>query len=179
MFKDNSVAPFVPSQVEVVRRMLEVAQVGSDDVVYDLGCGDGRILFTAVREFGAKRAVGYELRDDLYRKVVREIESQGLRGRVRVLNRDLFDADITEATVITLYLTTFGNERLEPKLRREARYGARVVSHDFNVKPWQAVRKESFHGHTVYLFVVPQSFSGREGVRRDWFGRLRRLRSPW
>lgn len=176
MFSDNSVAPFVPSQVEVVRKMLEVAQVGSDDVIYDLGCGDGRILFTAVREFGAKRAVGYELRGDLYNKVSQEIESQGLWERVRVFNQDLFEADISEATVITLYLTTFGNERLEPKLRKEAKPGVRIVSHDFNVKPWQAMRRENFNGHTLYLFVAPQSFSSHEEVKTDWFGRLRRLR---
>ncbi len=164
---ENSLAPFVPTPPEVVRKMLELARVGPEDVVYDLGCGDGRVLFTAVNEFGVKKAVGYELREDLYHKVVQEIERWSLQGRIRVFNEDLFEADLSEATVITLYLTTYGNDRLEPKLRREARYGTRIISHDFSIQTWQAMKRENFDGHTVYYYVTPHSLpyvAGRGAV---------------
>ncbi|MEM2897231.1 MAG: rRNA adenine N-6-methyltransferase family protein [Candidatus Bathyarchaeia archaeon] len=153
-----SCAPFVSSPIEVVRKMLELANVGPDDVVYDLGCGDGRILFTAVKEFHVKKAVGYEIREDLYKSTLNEVQKQDLVERVHIINEDLFKANISEATVITLYLTTTANERLKQKLIDEARYGSRVVSHDFSIGGWYASKKESFSNHVIYLYTLPYAY---------------------
>jgi 16S rRNA A1518/A1519 N6-dimethyltransferase RsmA/KsgA/DIM1 with predicted DNA glycosylase/AP lyase activity len=144
---------------EVVRKILQVALVGPDDVVYDLGCGDGRVLVMAVKEFGAKKAVGYELREDLYESTLREINRQNLRERINLINGDLFQADISEATVITLYLTASGNERLKTKLSKEARPGTRVVSQDFRMNGWHASKSEvaGYIGN-IYLYVIPGAF---------------------
>jgi tRNA A58 N-methylase Trm61 len=141
-----------------VRKMLEIAMVGPLDVVYDLGCGDGRILIAAVKDFEAKEAVGYEIREDLYKAALREVERQNLKNRVKIINGDLFNADISNATVITLYLTTTANERLKDKLKSEAKNGTRIVSHDFSISGWEPVRKENFNDHTIYLYAIPQSF---------------------
>src|SRR3972149_1436 len=108
MMSGISCAPYVPSEPEVVRKMLDVARVGPEDVVYDLGCGDGRILVMAVKEFGAEKAVGYELKEGLYKSTLGEIEHQKLKDRINLINGDLFEADISQATVITLYLTMPG-----------------------------------------------------------------------
>src|SRR3989304_2912576 len=118
-----SCAPFVSSPHDVVRKMLEVARASRGDVLCDLGCGDGRILATAVKDFGVKAAVGYEIREDLFKAATAEIEKSNLKERGHIHNRDLFQADQKEATLITLYLTTYANERLKPTLRAEARSG--------------------------------------------------------
>jgi len=155
-----SCAPFVPSDPEVVKRMLEMADVGPRDIVYDLGCGDGRILFMAVERFGAKKAVGYELNEDLYVKLLREVERRGLQERIKVVHGDLFKADISKATVITLYLTGGANNQLRTKLEKEARSGTRIVSHDFDILGFKPARKEAFgrilflNKHALYLFVA-------------------------
>jgi 16S rRNA A1518/A1519 N6-dimethyltransferase RsmA/KsgA/DIM1 with predicted DNA glycosylase/AP lyase activity len=140
--------------------MLEMADVGPRDIVYDLGCGDGRILFTAIERFGAKKAVGYEINKDLYMKLLREIEHRGLHEKIKVVHGDLFKADISEATVITLYLTGGANNQLKAKLEKEARSGTRIVSHDFDIRGFKQTRKETFgkflflSKHTLYLFVA-------------------------
>ncbi|MEM1569180.1 MAG: SAM-dependent methyltransferase [Candidatus Bathyarchaeia archaeon] len=176
-----SLAPFVASPPEVVRAMLELAQVTKDDVVCDMGCGDGRILFMAVSEFGAKKAVGYEIRRDLYNMVLDKILTEELSDRIVVYNRDCITADLSEVTVITLYLTTSGNDRLRPKFEKEAKPGTRIVSHDFSITGWKAAKIERFGGHTLYLYVVPDAFQGkayeseakeRKSTRSFWpFGR--------
>lgn len=160
-----SLAPYVPSQPKVVTRMLELADVHEDDVVFDLGCGDGRIIIAAVKEFGAKKAVGYEMRRDLYKRNLEEIKSQDLEGRVKVYNDNVFNADLSEATIITLYLTTSGNNRLKPKLSEEAKAGTRIVSHDFDFTGWSYSKKENFGGHTIYLYTIPDCFRKSEKTR--------------
>lgn len=150
--------PYVPTSEETAKRMLEIAEVGPADVVYDLGCGDGRILIMAVEGVGAKGAVGYEIRKEMYKAVLSRIEHRGLKGRIRLVNGDLFEADLSEATVITLYLNGSVNERLKPKLEREARPGTRVVSHDFEIHRWQPIKKENYRGDTIYLYVIPEAF---------------------
>lgn len=152
-----SCAPFVASPPEVVKKMLEVAGVGPSDTVVDLGCGDGRMLVTAVSDFGAKLAVGYELREDLYRTDLRLVELKNLVGRVRLVNGDLFGADLSDATVVTLYLTSTANERLKPKFEKETRPGTRIVSHDFSMNGWKPAKVERFNGHTIYLYVMPEA----------------------
>lgn len=158
----NSLAPFVPSRHEVVKRMLEVAHVGSDDVVFDLGCGDGRILIMAVNDFGAKKAIGYEMRRDLYQRTLNEIIKQDLTDKISVINGDLLEADLTKATVITLYLTTSGNERLRPKMEKEIQNKTHIVSHDFRIIKWFPSIKEEFYSHSIYLYVMPEAVKKKE-----------------
>jgi len=155
----ESLAPFVPSSPEIVRRMLRLAKTGKDDVVFDLGCGDGRILITAVREFGARKSVGYEMRPELYRETLSRVMQMGLGGRIVLFNDDLLGADLGEATVITVYLTTEGNEKLRLKLMKGARKGARIVSHDFIFNGWKPTAVEELDGHTLYLYTVPESYN--------------------
>jgi predicted RNA methylase len=138
--------------------MLSLANTGKEDVVFDLGCGDGRILKLAVQEFGAKKAVGYEVRQDLYEQALRSIRSENLEDRIVIFNDNLLKADILEATVITLYLTTSGNEVLRPKLEREAVAGTRIVSHDFEISRWKPIAKEGFDGHIIYLYIAKASY---------------------
>lgn len=149
--------PYVPTSNGTVRRMLETANVGPKDVVYDLGCGDGRILIMAAKLFNAKKAVGYEIRKDLYEAALKEIESQDLGKKITLINGDLFNADISEATVITLYLTYGANNKLRPKLEKETRPGTKIVSHNFEMPGWQPTRKETFQGDAIYLYVIPGS----------------------
>jgi hypothetical protein len=135
--------------------MLELAQVEPDDIVYDLGCGDGRILFTAVKDFGVKKAVGYEIDAQRYYSTLLEIERQNLENKIHLIYGNLFEADVTEATVITLYLTTSGNRRLKPKLTKEAGSDTRIVSHDFTIEGWQPLKREFVrYGHTIYLYKI-------------------------
>ena len=149
----------MPSTFDIVTRMLQLAHTGREDTVVDLGCGDGRILTTAVTSFGVQKAVGYEIRRDIYEGAMGDIRRRGLEGRAIVVNDDLMKADLREATVITLYLTTAGNETLRPKLEKEAKRGTRVVSHDFKFSGWIPTSRESFNGHTLYLFTLPKAHS--------------------
>jgi len=152
-------APNVPSQPYYIRQMLELAQVNSDDIVYDLGCGDGRVLQIAVKEFGAKKAVGYELRTDIYQSAIRKIEKESLQDRIKIINNDLFKADISEATVITLYLTPEGNELLKPKLLKEASLGTRIVNRSFRIHGWNPSKMEPSIGYIyIYLYIIPNAF---------------------
>jgi len=150
-------APFVPSPEVVVRRMLQLAEVKPGEVVYDLGCGDGRVLIIAAREFGA-RAVGIEIRKDLYEQCIKKIKELGLEDRVKVIHGNFFEVDISEADVVFLYLLTSVNERLRPKLEKELKPGARVVSHDFEVLGWKPVKVEDLYeewrSHRIYLYVI-------------------------
>ena len=154
----TSLAPFIPSSLNVVRRMLSLAKTHSDDVVYDLGCGDGRVLFTAIQEFGVKTAVGYELNQHLVETMRLKIEKEKLESRVIVYQQDLMDANISDATVIVLYLTAFGNDRLRTKLSTEARLGTRVVSHYFTFTGWQSVKQDYYRGYTLNLYSIPEAF---------------------
>ncbi|MFC2016514.1 methyltransferase domain-containing protein [Chloroflexota bacterium] len=147
-----------PTPFEIVKDMLELAQVGPEDVVYDLGCGDARILIMAVKEYGAKKAVGYEIKQDLYEKSTQEIQSQNLQDRITLIRDDLFNADLSEASVITLFLSIAANECLRPKLEREAKPSARIVSYVHLMNTWQANSTELGPGDRLYLYVVPQAF---------------------
>jgi len=155
----NRLAPFVPTPQRIVEEMLEVAQVGPSDVVYDLGSGDGRIVITAAQKFGA-RAVGVEIDEKLARASSQRIAELGLEGRARVLHQDMFETNLRPATVVTLYLLTVVNERLRPILERDLRPGARVVTQEFKIPGWtpeKVVHAESEAGvpYTIYLYVRP------------------------
>ena len=125
---------YVPTPQPVVEALLELAGVTRDDVVYDLGSGDGRIVITAAKKYGA-RGVGVELDPGLVRKATDNAAAEGVSDRVRFVTQNLFDADIREASVVTLYLLQSINERLRPKLIRELKPGTRIVSHVFNMGP--------------------------------------------
>jgi SAM-dependent methyltransferase len=155
--------PLLSSPPAVVTTMLEVAEVGPEDVVYDLGCGDGRILITAVEHFNAKEAVGYELRPDVYRKALEDVAKKHLSKRIVVINDDFFRADISRATVITVYLDNFADQKMKAKLEGGASPGTRIVSHDFPMPDWRPVLEFPFQEngnlHMIYLYAVPKSFS--------------------
>jgi len=159
-----SFVPFVESPIEVVQRMLQLAKVEEGDIVYDLGSGDGRTVITSCREFGAQ-AVGVELRADLVKRSTDEIRRLELTGRGRIFQTDFFNFDLSDATVVTLYLNTSTNARLKPKLEKELRDGTRVVSHDFEITGWKplVVSRDNPLGHSIYLYKLPESVVGQEG----------------
>jgi tRNA A58 N-methylase Trm61 len=153
------IVPFVPTPLDVAQRMLEVAKVQPDDVVYDLGSGDGRIVILAAQKFGA-RAVGVELDSDLYEQSSERIRKLGLQGRAQILHENMFEINVRHATVVTLYLLTAVNERLRPRLASQLRSGARIVSHDFQVPGWQpeqTVEMMSKAGvpNKIFLYIRP------------------------
>jgi|SoiMethySBSTD1v2_1073268.scaffolds.fasta_scaffold590241_2 SAM-dependent methyltransferase len=145
---------FVPTPDEVVDAMLKLAAVTAKDTVYDLGCGDGRIVIAAAQKYGA-RGVGIDIDPQRIVEASANATSAGVTGRVRLVRGDLFEANISEATVVTLYLLTDLNLKLRPKLLRELNPGTRVVSHAFNMGDWKPERQASLRGTTVYLWRIP------------------------
>ena len=151
-------APYVSTPEPVVKAMLDLVAVRRDDMVYDLGCGDGRIVIAAARDFGA-RGVGIDIDPRRIEDAKAAAVSAGVAGRVRFAVQDLFKTDFSEATVMALYLYPELHERLLPKLRRELQPGARVVAHQFGIKGWPADRVETVlvgtMAHEIYAWVVP------------------------
>jgi SAM-dependent methyltransferase len=148
-------APWVPTPDEVIRTMLRMAKVGARDTVYDLGCGDGRIVIAAARDFGA-RGVGIDIEPELIAEARKAADGAGVRSRVRFLEQDLFKAEIGEASVVTLYLFTKMIERLKPKLLAELNPGSRVASYQFNgMGDWKPEQVSNRHRHPLYLWRVP------------------------
>jgi SAM-dependent methyltransferase len=147
---------FVPTAEAIADEMLKLARVTADDVVYDLGSGDGRIVILAAQKYGA-RGVGVELDPRLVetsRQIAREAQ---VADKVTFIVGDLFDAPISEATVVTLYLSYSVNRRLKPKLLRELRPGTRVVSHQFSMGTWTPEKRIAAEDHTdLMLWTVPQ-----------------------
>jgi SAM-dependent methyltransferase len=144
---------FVPTHQLTVEAMLRLAEVGSDDVVYDLGSGDGRIVVIAAQKFGA-RGVGIELDPKLV-AISREIaRDSGVADRVTFIEGDLFTADISAATVVTLYLSASMLRTLEPKLRQELRPGARIVSHQFRIGNWAPDRTVRAENADLFLWRI-------------------------
>ncbi len=149
----SSLAPHVPTSEEVVRKMLELAELKSGEKLYDLGSGDGRIIIMAAKDFGA-RTVGIELRADLVQFTRKKIEEFGLTEKVRVIHGDLMQADIADADVVTLYLTTSANEKITPKLEKELRAGARVISFCFRVPSWEPTKTMDLGTRVLYLYTI-------------------------
>jgi tRNA G37 N-methylase Trm5 len=145
---------YVPTPQNVVDRMLALARVTSADIVFDLGSGDGRIPITAAKTYGA-RGVGIEIDPFYLREALDNARKEDVTDRVRFLNQDLFESDIREATVVTLFLLPQVNERLAPKLRRELRRGTRVVSHQYTMgDDWPPEQTEDVGGLAIYLWTV-------------------------
>jgi SAM-dependent methyltransferase len=155
---------YLPSAADVVERMLSIAGVADRDVVYDLGCGDGRIVIAAARDRGA-RGVCNDIDPARIAESRANAEAAGVGDRVRMEPGDLFELDLREATVVTLYLSPALNVRLRPKLFRELRPGTRIVSHNFDMGAWRpdsTVRVEWPSGTTssVHLWVLPSDVAG-------------------
>ena len=158
--KINLDVPYEPSSEEVVSSMLEMARVSKDDIVYDLGCGDGRIVIAAAQKTGA-RGVGVDLDPERIKESLVNARKANVTDRVRFLQQDLFQADIGKATVIMLYLWPEVNLKLRPKLLRELRPGTRVVSHSHDMGSWKPDQSTAAaEGHRVYLWVVPANVTG-------------------
>ena len=147
--------PFVPTPADAVTAMLKLADVKKDDVVYDLGSGDGRIVITAARRYGA-RGVGIDIDPARIAEGERNARAADVSKRVRFVRQDLFDADIGGATVVTLYLLPRLNQRLRPKLLAELRPGTRVVSYGFDMGDWAPDRTVDVGSSAVYLWVIPR-----------------------
>jgi SAM-dependent methyltransferase len=145
---------FVPTPNEVVDMMLKMAGVTKKDTVYDLGCGDGRIVITAAQKFGAS-GVGIDIDPERVREATDNVRKAGVAERVKIVRGDLFQADISPATVVTLYLLTDLNLKLRPKLMKDLKPGTRVVSHAFSMGDWQPERTAEVGGSQVYLWRIP------------------------
>jgi SAM-dependent methyltransferase len=156
--QDRSLAPFVATPSDVVERMLTLAKVGPRDVVYDLGCGDGRIVIAAAQKFGA-RGVGVDIDARLINQAEASAKAAGVEKRVTFLVQDALTVDVSDATVVTLYLLSASNVRLRPILTRQLRRGARIVSHSFAMGDWEPDVVDTFRdaagtSRTLYLWNV-------------------------
>ncbi len=155
--QDNrSLAPFVPTPDDVVERMLTLAGVTADDVVYDLGSGDGRIVIAAAQRFGA-RGVGIDIDPQRIAESNANAERAGVQDLVEFIEMDALAADVSDATVVTLYLLSSSNAKLRPILTRQLRAGARIVSHAFSMGDWEADEIDRFEDErgstrTLYLW---------------------------
>jgi SAM-dependent methyltransferase len=136
-------APYVPTPQEVVDRMLRLGQVGKGDVVYDLGCGDGRIPITAAKRFGA-RGVGVDIDPQRIAEANANAKQEGVTDLVSFRLQDALTTDLSSATVVTLYLLSASNLKLRPILTRQLKPGARIVSHAFSMGDWQADKVDTF-----------------------------------
>ena len=155
---EASLAPYVASPEMVVEEMLRMANVGKDDVVYDLGSGDGRIVIMAAKMHGA-RGVGFELDGDLVRQSTESARRAGVSHLVEIRQQDVLTVDLSPATVVTIYLSQEANLKLRPAIQAQLRPGAVVVSHDFDMGDWrpEAVRQlldESGMVRTLYLWRI-------------------------
>jgi len=149
---------FVPTPQRVVEKMLELAQVSKDDIVYDLGCGDGRIVVTAAKKFGC-RAVGFDIDPERLRESNENVARNRVDGLVQIKDQDIFSLDLARASVVTMYLLPDLNKRLLPQLER-LKPGSRIVSHAFPIPGVVADKSEqvtngSGRGSTVYLYTIP------------------------
>jgi ribosomal protein L11 methylase PrmA len=135
--------------------MLDLAKVTSGDTVYDLGCGDGRIVISAAKKYGA-RGVGIDINPARIEEARNNARSDGVADLVNFEVRDLFDADVRKATVVALYLLPEVNLRLRPRLLRELKPGTRIVSHSFDMGEWKPDKEKVVDGDHVYLWTIPE-----------------------
>jgi ribosomal protein L11 methylase PrmA len=145
---------FVPTPAEVVDAMLKVAKVTRNDVVYDLGSGDGRIPIAAAKRYGA-RGVGIDIDPRRVKEATDNAKAAGVTDKVKFLNEDLFTTDISEATVVMLYLLPSLNVKLMPKLMQELKPGTRIVSHEFDMGDWKPEQTVNVKGRMVYSWTIP------------------------
>ncbi len=152
--------PYVPTPQELVDRMLQLAKAGPDDIHYDLGSGDGRIVVTAVRDYKVKKGVGVDLDPVRVAEANENAKKAGVSDRVKFIQGDLFALDFTEATVLTMYLLPEVNLKLRPTILDKLKPGTRVVSHAFTMGDWQPDKHEVVDARNVYFWVVPAKVKG-------------------
>jgi cyclopropane fatty-acyl-phospholipid synthase-like methyltransferase len=156
--------PFVPTPIEVVDRMLELAEVKKGDVVYDLGSGDGRIVIRAAKKYGV-RAVGFEMDSLLLDKAKKDAKAAGVSHLVEFRAEDALKADLSKTTVVTLYMLPWFNEAMKPSFKKYLKPGARIVAHDFGIEGWEPdktiklpepeIKNGGYlHYHTIYLWRI-------------------------
>lgn len=145
---------YEPSSPEQTKAMLRLAGVTKQDVVYDLGCGDGRLVITAAKQYGA-RGVGIDIDPERIKESVANARKENVTRLVQFRNEDLFEADIREATVVTLYLWPWINLKLRPKLWNDLKPGTRVVSHYHNMGDWPPDKTIEVEGNKIYLWTIP------------------------
>jgi precorrin-6B methylase 2 len=159
-FSPENLAPSIPTPSSVVERMLDVAHVKANDVVYDLGSGDGRIVIAAAQKYGAK-AVGVEMLPDLCRQAQRRIHDLGLDDRASIVEGNVFHVDFSPATVVTMYFMTESNERLRPNLEKYLKPGTRVVSNQFPIKGWKPTSVEHVKigalDYPIYVYEIDKT----------------------
>ena len=144
-----------PSSDEVVTAMLKMAKVTENDIVYDLGCGDGRIVIAAAKEFGA-RGVGVDLDPKRIQESNENAKKAGVTDRVKFIEGDLYEADIRQATVVTLFLWPSINLKLRPRLLKELKPGTRVVSHSHDMGEWTPDARTEVNGARLHLWIIPK-----------------------
>lgn len=152
--------PLVPTPPSVVRRMVELAGLSPGELLYDLGSGDGRVVVAASKDYGAN-AVGIEIREDLVRESLKKVRKAGLEERVKIIRGDLFNIDVSDADVVTMYLLPCTIKLLKPKLERELKSGARVVTYVYPVLGWDPCEVEVVHGGSTSkrIFLYKQGLS--------------------
>lgn len=160
----NISVPYVPTPPAVVEAMLKATKVKRTDVVYDLGSGDGRIVVMAAEKFGA-RGVGYDINPERIAEANDNAKKAGVTARVKFIQKDIMEADLREATVITLYLLPSVNLELRPKLFRECKPGTRIVSHAFDMGDWKAEKELTVNGSRVYYWAIPADKSALPPAR--------------
>ncbi len=160
--------PYVPTTERAVEAMLELARVSKNDVVYDLGCGDGRIVIAAAKKYGA-RGVGIDINPERIAEARENAKKAGVEHLVKFIEQDLFEADIREASVVTLFLLSSVNLKLRPKLLAELKPGTRVVSNTFDMGDWKPDKEftldddgqDSYLSHRFYLWIIPQKAAAK------------------
>ena len=156
--------PFVPTPMEVIEKMLDLAEVKKGDVLYDLGSGDGRIVIRAAKKFGV-RAVGIEMDQSLLDKARKDAKAAGVSHLVEFRAEDALQTDLSRATVVTLYMLPWFNDKIKPNLKQYLKPGARIVAHDFGIEGWQPDKTEKLsnpekkaggyvHYHTLYFWRI-------------------------
>jgi tRNA G37 N-methylase Trm5 len=158
--------PYVPTPQEVVDEMLKLAKVTKNDVIYDLGSGDGRIVITAAQKYGA-RGVGIDIDADRIKEANENAKKAGVADRVKFIQQDIFQSDFKEATVVTLYLLPAINLKLRPKLWKELKPGTRVVSHAFDMGDWKPEKVVEVNGRTVYYWTIPAGASEKQSTEKQ------------
>ncbi len=152
--------PYVPTPKTVVLEMLKLADAKKDDILYDLGSGDGRIVITAAKEFGT-RGTGIDINPVRIKEAEENAKTAGVTNLVKFRNEDLFTADFKDATVVTLYLLSTVNMRLRPKLWRELKPGTRVVSNTFDMGDWKPEKISEVEGRRIYYWVITPDLAGK------------------
>jgi len=160
VFGSNPSVPYVPTRKETLDVILDSIELGREDIFYDLGCGDGRVVVEVAKRFPVKKAVCIEARRDLVEEAKKKAVEAGVSDRVVIIHGDFFKVPIRDATVVYMYLLTSVNEALKPKLERELREGARIITLDFQIPGWKPVEilgEKAGWQRTLYVYVIGKS----------------------